>query len=45
MSAMVNEFNECREKMNEVIPGKNNLVMKRLRNLDANTYEEGALHK
>jgi alkylhydroperoxidase/carboxymuconolactone decarboxylase family protein YurZ len=41
----VNEFNEYREKMNEVIPGKNNLVMKRLWNLDTNTYEEGALDK
>jgi AhpD family alkylhydroperoxidase len=45
MSAQVNEFNEYREKMNEVILGKNNLVMKRLWNLDTNTYEDGALDK
>ncbi len=36
-------FNEYREKMNEVILGKNNLVLKRLFNLDTNTYEAGAL--
>ena len=29
--------------MNEIIPGKNNLVMKRLWNLDTTTYENGAL--
>jgi hypothetical protein len=41
MSEMVNEFNAYREKMNGVILGKNNLVLKRLWNLDTNTYEEG----
>jgi AhpD family alkylhydroperoxidase len=45
MSEMVNEFNEYRERMNEVILSKNNLVMKRLWNLDTNTYEDGALDK
>ncbi len=45
MDNLVNEFNEYREKMNEVILSKNNLVMKRLWNLDTNTYEEGALDK
>jgi AhpD family alkylhydroperoxidase len=45
MSAQVNEFYEYREKMNEVILSKNNLVMKRLWNLDTNTYEDGALDK
>jgi AhpD family alkylhydroperoxidase len=45
MSTLVNEFNEYREKMNDVILSKNNLVMKRLWNLDTNTYEEGALDK
>jgi AhpD family alkylhydroperoxidase len=45
MSALVNEFNEYREKMNKVILDKNNLVMKRLRSPDANTYDEGALDK
>ena len=43
MSVLVKEFNDYREKMNEVILSKNNLVMKRLWNLDTNTYEEGAL--
>jgi len=45
MSALVNEFNGYREKMNEVILSKNNLVMKRLWNLDTNTYEDGAINK
>lgn len=45
MNPIVQEFNEYREKMNEVILSKNNLVMKRLWNLDTNTYEEGALDK
>lgn len=43
MSKLVNEFNEYRAKMNEVILSKNNLVMKRLWNLDTNTYDAGAL--
>lgn len=45
MSNLVKEFNEYRTKMNEVILGENNLVMKRLWNLDTNTYEDGALDK
>lgn len=45
MSETVKEFNNYREKMNEVILSKNNLVMKRLWNLDTNTYEDGALNK
>lgn len=45
MSELVKEFNDYREKMNEVILSKNNLVMKRLWNLDTNTYEDGALDK
>jgi len=45
MSELIKEFNDYREKMNEVILSKNNLVMKRLWNLDTNTYEEGALDK
>ena len=45
MQEMVTEFNEYRERMNAVILGKNNLVMKRLWNLDTNTYEAGALDK
>jgi len=43
MSDLVHEFNDYREKMNKVILSKDNLVMKRLWNLDTNTYAEGAL--
>lgn len=43
MSKLVTEFNEYREKMNEVILGKQNKVLGRLFNLDTNTYMEGAL--
>ena len=43
MSPLIKEFNEYRSKMNEVILSKDNLVMKRLWNLDTNTYAEGAL--
>lgn len=45
MSKLVDEFNDYRKRMNEVILSKNNLVMKRLWNLDTNTYDEGALDK
>ena len=45
MSVLVNEFNDYRTRMNEVILSKNNKVMKRLWNLDTNTYEDGALDK
>lgn len=44
MSELINEFNDYRSRMNEVILSKNNLVMKRLWNLDTNTYETGALN-
>ncbi|HKC36123.1 MAG TPA: hypothetical protein VKB95_08675 [Chitinophagaceae bacterium] len=37
------EFNDYRSRMNEVILSKNNLVMKRLWNLDTNSYENGVL--
>jgi AhpD family alkylhydroperoxidase len=43
MSNLVNEFNDYRTKMNEVIVSKDNLVMKRPWNLDTNTYAAGAL--
>jgi AhpD family alkylhydroperoxidase len=43
MNHIVTEFNDYRTKMNDVILSKNNLVMKRLWNLDTNTYEEGSL--
>lgn len=45
MGKLAEEFNSYREKMNEVILSKNNLVMKRLWNLDTNTYDDGALDK
>ena len=45
MSELINEFNSYREKMNELILSKNNLVMKRLLNLDTKAYEDGALDK
>ena len=43
MSNAVEEFNAYRQKMNEKILGADNLVLKRLFNLDTNTYAEGAL--
>lgn len=43
MSDLISEFNEYRTRMNEIILSKNNLVMKRLWNLDTNTYESGAI--
>lgn len=43
MSNLVKEFNDYRAKMNDVILSKDNLVIKRLWNLDTNTYAEGAL--
>ncbi len=43
MSKQVDEFNEYRFKMNERIMEADNLVIKRLFNLDSNTYSEGAL--
>ena len=43
MDNQINEFNEYRTKMNEVILGKQNKVINRLFNLDTNTYMDGAL--
>jgi AhpD family alkylhydroperoxidase len=43
MADEIKAFNEYREKMNEVILGKQNKVINRLFNLDTNTYMEGAL--
>jgi AhpD family alkylhydroperoxidase len=45
MGKLADEFNEYRTRMNEVILSKDNLVMKRLWNLDTNTYDDGALDK
>ena len=41
--SQVQDFNSYREKMNEKILHADNLVLKRLFNLDTNTYQEGAL--
>jgi AhpD family alkylhydroperoxidase len=43
MSDAVKEFNDYRAKMNEKILAADNVVLKRLFNLDTNTYAEGAL--
>lgn len=40
---LVKEFNDYRSRMNERIHEADNLVLKRLFNLDTNTYSEGAL--
>lgn len=39
----VEEFNDYRSRMNEKILSGDNLVLKRLFNLDTNAYQEGAL--
>ncbi|MDQ3046639.1 MAG: carboxymuconolactone decarboxylase family protein [Bacteroidota bacterium] len=41
--SQVKEFNDYRSKMNEKIMAADNIVLKRLFNLDTNTYAEGAL--
>jgi AhpD family alkylhydroperoxidase len=43
MNNPIQEFNDYREKMNEVILGKQNKVINRLFNLDTNAYMEGSL--
>ena len=43
MSSAVDSFNDYRARMNERILSEDNLVLKRLFNLDSNTYTEGAL--
>lgn len=43
MGNLVKEFNEYRTRMNQVILSKDNLVIKRLWNLDTNAYAKGAL--
>lgn len=43
MSDKVKEFNEYRERMNSRIMEADNLVLKRLFNLDTNAYMAGAL--
>lgn len=39
----VDDFNAYRSRMNELILSKDNLVIKRFLNLDAQTYREGTL--
>ena len=41
--SLIQEFNDYRSRMNERIHEADNLVLKRLFNLDTNTYAEGAL--
>jgi AhpD family alkylhydroperoxidase len=44
MSDSIKEFNDYRQKMNEkLLSAKNNKIIKRIFNLDTNTYLEGAL--
>ncbi len=44
MNNSVKEFNAYRSRTNELILSKDNLVMKRLYNLDTQTYAEGAVN-
>lgn len=43
MHKLVKEFNDYRSKTNDLILSKDNLVIKRIYNLDTNTYANGAL--
>jgi AhpD family alkylhydroperoxidase len=43
MGTALEDFNDYRSRMNDRIMDADNLVLKRLFNLDANTYAEGAL--
>lgn len=45
MADIVEEFNAYRSKMNEKMLADNNKIVKRIFNLDTNTYAEGALSK
>ena len=45
MSKLVEEFNAYRSKMNEKLLGENSKIIKRIFNLDANTYQKGALDR
>ena len=44
MDNKVKEFNDYRSKMNDLLLSKDNLVLKRLFNLDTNTYADAALN-
>lgn len=43
MNTLVKQFNDYRQRMNEKILAADNKVIKRLYNLDTNTYMDGAL--
>ena len=43
MGEALNEFNDYRSRMNDRIMAADNLVLKRLFNLDSNAYADGAL--
>ncbi|MDX9942269.1 MAG: carboxymuconolactone decarboxylase family protein [Bacteroidales bacterium] len=43
MNGLVKNFNDYRQQMNEKILEADNLVLKRLFNLDSNTYTDGAI--
>lgn len=43
MSNLVDEFNDYRSKMNEKLLADNNLIIKRIFNLDTNAYAPGVL--
>jgi AhpD family alkylhydroperoxidase len=43
MSDLVKEFNDYRSRTNDLILSKDNLVMKRIYNLDTQSYAHGAL--
>lgn len=45
MENLIKDFNDYRQRMNDVILSKDNLVIKRLWNLDTNVYADGALTK
>lgn len=44
MSELINDFNNYRTRMNEVILSKDNLVLKRFWSLDNQAYSDGALN-
>lgn len=43
MSDLITEFNDYRSRMNDKLLADNNLVIKRIFNLDTNAYAAGAL--
>ena len=43
MSELIQEFNDYRSKMNEVILGQKNLTLNRFFNLDMHAYADGAI--